>query len=159
MKLSSCLSVAAVVAIMLLSSFFSINSFAGESATDSSDINKAEGVAAMQMKVTVNGKTAVFELNDSRASEDLLAQLPLDIEIENFGSNEKIFYPPKKLNTSDTPLAGQVPEGTLAYYAPWGDVVMFYKSFRPASGLYELGRVVSGKDLIKDMSGTARIEQ
>jgi hypothetical protein len=26
--------------------------------------------------------------------------------------------------------------GTLAYYAPWGDVVMFYKEFGTASGLY-----------------------
>lgn len=113
---------------------------------------------AMTINVTANGKTTVFKLNTSTAARELVAQLPLTIAVENYSHNEKIFYPPKKLKTSDTPKA-DAKAGTLAYYAPWGDVVMFYKDFGSASGLYELGHAVSGGEHIQGMSGTIRIEQ
>ncbi|OIQ50130.1 hypothetical protein BerOc1_02060 [Pseudodesulfovibrio hydrargyri] len=112
----------------------------------------------MRITVKANGKTIVFELNDSQASKDLYAQLPLDIDVENYSSNEKIYYPPKKLGTSNTPLVKAAKPGTLAYYAPWGDVVMFFGTFGSASGLYELGKAVQGGDQIPSLSGTLRIE-
>lgn len=114
--------------------------------------------SAMQIQVIANGRTIVFELNDSQAARDLAAQLPLDIDVENYGSNEKIFYPPRKLNTSGAPLAKNVRPGTLCYYAPWADVVMFYGSFGSAPGLYELGRAVQGAEHIRSLSGSIRIE-
>ncbi len=112
------------------------------------------------MRITVkgNGKTTVFELNNSQAARDLYAQLPLRVKVENYSSNEKIFYPPKKLRTADTPKA-DAQAGTLAYYKPWGDVVMFFDRFEAAAGLYELGRAVSGGEYIQSMSGTIEIEQ
>ncbi|MFX1358415.1 MAG: cyclophilin-like fold protein [Promethearchaeota archaeon] len=112
----------------------------------------------MQISIQINGNTTVFELNNSQAAKELYEQLPLTITIENYGNNEKIFYPPKKLHTTGTPLAN-AHSGTLAYYAPWGDVVMFYDSFGSANGLYELGNVISGGEHIKDMSGTIQIEK
>jgi len=81
----------------------------------------------------------------------------MSIDVEDYGSNEKIFYPPGKLDTSGTPSAN-AKAGSLAYYAPWGDVVMFYKKFGSASGLYELGEAVSGSEYIRDMSGNVQIE-
>lgn len=111
----------------------------------------------MRISVLSNGKTIIYELNDSQAAKELYAQLPLKIEVENFSHNEKIFYPTKKLSTSNTPSAN-AKNGTLAYYAPWGDVVMFYKDFGTASGLYELGNVVSGIEFISQMSGTVQIQ-
>ena len=113
---------------------------------------------AMQITVRANKKTIVFELSDSRAARDLYAQLPLTVAVENFSSNEKIFHLPKKLNTADTPRANAQP-GTLAYYAPWGNVVMFYGKFGSAPGLYELGHAVSGSGYIEEISGTIRVEK
>ncbi|MGD9157470.1 MAG: cyclophilin-like fold protein [Desulfobacteraceae bacterium] len=110
----------------------------------------------MKINVTAKGKTTVFELNNTTAAKDLYDQLPLSIVVEDYSSNEKIFYPPKKLSTADTPLT-DAKAGTLAYYAPWGNVVMFYGSFGSASGLYELGNAVSGSEYIKGMSGTIQI--
>ena len=112
----------------------------------------------MTIKVTSKGKTTLFTLNDSQAAKDLYDQLPLTIGVENFSSDEKIFYPPRKLNTADTPRAN-AKVGTLAYYAPWGDVVMFYGNFGSASGLYELGQAQSGEQFIKNMSGDITIEK
>ena len=114
---------------------------------------------AMKISVTANGITTVFELNNSEASKNLYAQLPLSTTVENYGSNEKIFYPPEKLDTAGTPQANRHEPGTLAYYAPWGDVVMFYGSFGSAAGLYTLGHAVSGGEHIQGMSGAIRIEK
>ena len=114
--------------------------------------NKEE--TAMQINVRANGNTIVFELNDSQAAKDLYKQLPLSVQVENFSKNEKIFYPSASLDVSNTPLASGGGAGVIAYYAPWGDVVMYYGNFGSASGLYQLGRIVSGSEYIKDMSGT-----
>ena len=122
------------------------------------DPNAPGNQTAMKIRVTANGKTTVFELNNSPAARDLYAQLPLSISVENYSNNEKIFYPPEKLNTADTPLA-DARVGTLAYYAPWGDVVMFYGSFGSAPGLYELGQAISGSEHIQGMSGTIEMEK
>ncbi|RXJ78930.1 hypothetical protein CRV03_00575 [Arcobacter sp. F155] len=112
----------------------------------------------MKISVVSNGNTTVFELNNSQASKDLYSQLPLTIAVENFGDNEKIFYPPTKLSVNNTPKAN-AKNGTLAYYAPWADVVMFYKDFGSASGLYELGECTSGLEYISKMSGTIKIDK
>ena len=63
------------------------------------------------------------------------------VQIENYGSNEKIFYPENALDVSDCPKAESREAGTLAYYKPWDDVVIFYGPYSPAEGLYELGRL------------------
>lgn len=120
--------------------------------------NAAEKDATMKICVKANGMTTVFELNNSPAARDLYYQLPLSIKIEDYSDNEKIFYPPRKLNKADTPTA-DAKAGTLAYYAPWGDVVMFYKDFGSASGLYELGHAISGSQNIPKMSGTIQIDK
>lgn len=111
----------------------------------------------MKIRVKANGKTIVFQLNDSNAAKELRAQLPMETKVEDYGGKEKIFYPPKKLNTDHTPLADSR-AGSLAYYAPWGDVVMFYQDFGKATGLYELGHAVSGTEHIRSLSGTISIE-
>jgi hypothetical protein len=118
-----------------------------------------ENQAVMKIRVEANGQSALFELNTSPAAKELYVQLPLNIEVEEFGGKEKIFYPPQKLSIADTPLVVKAKAGTLAYYAPWGDVVIFYKEFGSAPGLYELGHAISGKEHIQMMSGSLRITQ
>lgn len=112
---------------------------------------------SMQITIEANGVKTIFELNNSNAAKELLEQLPMKIEVENYSHNEKIFYPSKKLSTVDTPMAN-AKNGTIAYYAPWGDVVMFYKDFGSASGLYELGSCVKGCEHIKNMSGIIELK-
>lgn len=110
------------------------------------------------IRISDGNNTIIFELNYSEAASDLYNQLPLTIEVENFSSNEKIFYPPNELDINNTPQAeGGI--GTLAYYAPWGDVVMFYDDFSSSTGLYELGEATEGVDLIRNLTGQITIER
>ena len=116
-----------------------------------------ENVETSQISVTCGDMQVVYALNDSPAAQGLLSQLPLTVEVEDFSTNEKVFYPPQELDTSNTPLA-EGGAGTLAYYAPWGDEVMFYDSFSANSSLFELGEAVSGAEDISQMTGIITVE-
>lgn len=130
----------------------------GYSASGSSEASApSEPAETRQLQVTFDGGTVVYQLNDSPAADSLLSQLPLTMEIEDYSTNEKIFYPPETLDTADTPTA-QGGAGTLAYYAPWGDVVLFYGDYNQNPALYELGQVVSGGELVRQMTGTVTVE-
>lgn len=107
--------------------------------------------------VACGDATVTYQLNDSSAASALLAQLPLTLEVDDFSDNEKIFYPPEGLDVAGAPLAESGEAGTLAYYEPWGDVVMFYGSFSPSGALYELGRAVDGAGAISGLSGAIEV--
>ena len=137
------------------------NNGASEAPASSAAASQQDGgtteTALRQISVQFGQSTIVYALNDSPAADARYAQLPLRVAIEDYSTNEKIFYPPKALDTGDSPLA-QAGAGTLAYYAPWGDVVFFYGDYRENPSLFELGQVVSGGEQIREMSGTVTIE-
>lgn len=111
-----------------------------------------------QIQITTEeGNLIVFQLNHSAAAESLDSQLPLSVLVENYGDHEKIFYPPEKLDISNTPLA-EGPAGTLAYYEPWGNIAIYYGACGGASGLYELGDTISGAEYLSEMSGEIYID-
>lgn len=116
------------------------------------------GNTGLQIRVETDSESIVFVLNDSLAAKSFYDQLPLTLPVENYSTNEKIFYPPEELDVSDAPPA-EGPAGTLAYYAPWGDVVLFYAPCQNAGGLYQLGEAVSGTEQIENLSGEIRIEK
>ena len=103
------------------------------------------------------GTKVTVQLNDSPAAQSLAAQLPMDIDMENYSTNEKIFYPSQKLDTQQT-LRAANKVGTLAYYEPWGDVVFFYDAFRPNEDLYELGQITEDSQTIAKLSGRVHLE-
>lgn len=125
-------------------------------ATDEND-EEVGTVGELLMTVTCGDAVVTYELNDSPAASAFLAQLPLTLEVDDFSDNEKVFYPPAELDVAGAPLAESGEAGTLAYYEPWGDVVMFYGPFSPNGALYELGRAVAGEDGIAGLSGTIEL--
>ena len=125
-----------------------------ESPAEEADAAEQEEIA-MKISVQSEQHEIIYELNDSTAARELYAQLPLTIEVEPFSNNEMTFYP-EKLDVTDTPLSDGEP-GSLSYYQPWGDVVMFYAPCSPNSSLYELGKAVSGTEHIENLSGTITV--
>ena len=116
-----------------------------------------ENSDSLKIRVAWDDHEVIYELNDSLAAKGLYDALPITVMIEDYSDNEKIFYPENTLDTSDAPLASGGP-GTLAYYAPWGDVVFFYGEYHENSALYALGEVINGEDLIGLMNGEVLIE-
>lgn len=86
--------------------------------------------------------SAVLEGNPS--SRDLLSMLPLTLTIEDYSTNEKIAYLPRKLTERGAaPFQGEA-LGDLCYYAPWGNLVFYHDRYRCSAGLIRLGRLNAG---------------
>lgn len=95
----------------------------------------------MTINVTINGQVLSATLEDNAAARDFLGLLPLTLDLEDYASTEKIAQLPKKLSTAGEP-AGMTPSiGDITYYAPWGNLAIFYKGFGHAAGLVKLGHI------------------
>jgi hypothetical protein len=102
----------------------------------------------MKIRLTINGQSTTATLDDNATARDFLSLLPLTLTLEDYASTEKIAYPPRKLSTQGAP-AGTDPEvGDIAYYAPWGNLALYYKDFGYSAGLIRLGRFDAGVEAI-----------
>lgn len=112
----------------------------------------------MKIRVSDGTNTVIYELNETSAAKSLYQMLPLQVTVENYGYNEKIFYPPTAVSYGSDCIEGDCPAGTLALFSPWGNVVMFYGAASRYSGLYILGKATQGAANISRLSGTIRVE-
>ncbi len=109
----------------------------------------------MDIRVTLDGQPVEATLNDSPAARDLASLLPLTLDLEDFHGTERIADPPRKLTTKDAPEPEAPRAGDLTYYAPWGNLAVFYKDGPSASSdLLVLGHIDAGTD---QLSGAERI--
>jgi len=68
----------------------------------------------------------------------------LTLTLEDYASTEKIGYLPRKLSTAGAPAGIDPTVGDITYYAPWGNLAIFYENFGYANGLVKLCRIDSG---------------
>lgn len=106
---------------------------------------QAKKVAAMNAVrirlASPNGESVTTTLGDGPSARAFRSLLPLTVELTDYNATEKIADLPKRLPTEGEP-AGVDPEpGDLAYYAPWGNLAIFYKDFSYSRGLVRLGRL------------------
>ena len=88
-----------------------------------------------------NGESVTATLEDSAAARTFRALLPLTLNLTDYNGNEKIGDLPKRLPIEGEP-AGIDPEpGDVAYYAPWGNLAIFYRDFGYSRGLIRLGKL------------------
>lgn len=100
-------------------------------------------------------------LRDNPTSRDFLAALPLTVTLSDYAATEKIAYPPRKLSTARAPAGFDPSAGDVTYYAPWGNLAIFYKDSGHAGGLVPMGRVESGLEKLAaiDRDVTATIQR
>jgi hypothetical protein len=103
----------------------------------------AQDETTMKISIEFNGATMMATLYDNPSARDFASLLPLDLTIDDYSTNEKIAYLPRKLTEEGSgPLDNERP-GDLGYYAPWGNLAFFYAGYRYSSGLIRLGRIES----------------
>ncbi len=95
----------------------------------------------MKLKISFGDTEITATLYDNPTARDFISMLPITTELEDYASNEKIFYPERKLTKDGAPGGYDPSKGDITYYAPWGDVAIFYKDFGYSSGLISLGRI------------------
>lgn len=114
----------------------------------------------MRIRIIVEDTELAASLEDTPAARDFAAMLPLDVTLEDYHATEKIADLPGRLSTEGAPAGADPEVGDIAYYAPWGNLALFYRDFGYAKGLVRLGRiegdmaVLEGKGPLK-----ARIER
>lgn len=125
-----------------------------------SGISPAEKIQAKKIKMLFAGEQAIVVLDDHPAVRDFLSMLPLTVTFDDYNEVEKIGYLPRKLHTEGSPSSCNPSVATFAYYAPWGNLSVFYRDFRHSEGLVPLGRVTLGMDRLARMQGdfTVRLE-
>lgn len=113
----------------------------------------------MKIRMTMAGKIITASLEESDSARDFFAMLPLTLPFEDYAETEKIAYLPRKLTTQTAPEGIDPQVGDIAYYAPWGNLAIYYRDFGYSIGLIRLGRITSGLDaLTAQPSGTLTIE-
>jgi hypothetical protein len=98
----------------------------------------------MQIRIAFGGQQFTASLHDNPSARDLASMLPLDLSIDDYATNEKIAYLPRKLTEEGAGPFGNEAPGDLCYYAPWGNLAFFYAGYRWSSGLIRLGRLDGG---------------
>ena len=107
-------------------------------------------VAGVKLRMSFEGGEVLVNLYDTQAGRELVAMLPLTLPFEDYARAEKIACLPRKLSSGAPPSTS--PSGDFTYYAPWGNLAVFYKGFGQASGLYILGAIESGKETLAGMN-------
>ncbi len=116
----------------------------------------------MKIRIEVDGSAIIATLNESEAARDFASLLPLSVTLEDHASTEKVATLPRRLSTTGAPSGSDPDVGDIAYYAPWGNLAMYYRDFDYSVGLVKLGRIDSGIEALRRASGRAtivRIEQ
>ena len=116
----------------------------------------ASGTAAGDVvKMTFAGHEIVIDLLDNPMAQAFLNRLPMTLTFEDFNGNEKISYLQQKLSTAGG-INAEETKGDFCYYAPWGNLAVFYQGIGYSESLYILGTIRSGKELLARQKGDFR---
>jgi hypothetical protein len=87
-------------------------------------------------------------LLDNPTSRDFISLLPMDLTLEDYAQTEKVSDLPRRLSTEGAPPGSAPSVGDITYYAPWGNLAIFYQDFGSASGLVILGKLDGGIEVL-----------
>jgi hypothetical protein len=95
----------------------------------------------MKIQITIGEKTFNATLQDSAAALDLLAQLPVTVEMTDHGGVEKTGPLPAPLSLEGQPEGADPDVGDVGYYAPGNHLVLYYGDQSYFPGIVVLGRM------------------
>lgn len=100
---------------------------------------RKEKTSDKRMTVTVNGRSFSAVLYDNRTAEELYSRLPLELDMNEHGGNEKYYNFIDGFTTSSK-LAGHISKGDIKMY---GDdcLVLFYDSFSSGYSYTDIGYI------------------
>jgi len=82
--------------------------------------------SGMKIRLTVGDKVLTANLIDSKTTRGFISLLPLTLTLEDYAGTEKISNLPKRLSTEGAPSGIDPSVGDITYYAPWGNLAIFY---------------------------------
>lgn len=170
------ISVVLVICLLIFCSACSLQNQPGSSGTDQvSTTAKAENIppkventepesdnfsesaeseaTGRKISLQINGQIYSATLYDTPLADALYDMLPLTVSFEDYNRTEKIGYLPDKqtLPTEEATDGFEPSSGDLCYYAPWGNLSLFYKSFRYSDNLYSIGHADADMSFLSEI--------
>lgn len=98
----------------------------------------------MAITLTIGGRAYQATLADNPTARDLAAQLPLTLTFADYNRVEKIATLPRPLSTRGVPGGADPEVNDIGYYAPTGDLVLYYGDVGYWNGIVRLGVLPDG---------------
>ena len=95
----------------------------------------------MNIRITIGDQTFGATLQGSPAARDLVAQLPVTVEMVDHGGVEKTGPLPSPLSLEGQPEGADPDVGDIGYYAPGNDLVLYYGDQSYFPGIVLLGQL------------------
>ncbi|MEN3930641.1 cyclophilin-like fold protein [Microvirga sp. W0021] len=135
--------------------------------TLSRDVSATSGEASrtkqgeyVRVRMIIGKNELVAALEDNASTRDFISLLPLELKLEDYASKEKIAYLPRKITTAGAPSGMTPVAGDITYFAPWGNLAMFYHGDGYANGLVKLGRIEGDIQILQRApTGIIRLEK
>ena len=108
-------------------------------------LSLVQEASAMNIKISVGGKTFDAVLEDNAAAQEFYKMLPLEITMNELNGNEKYFRLGKNLPSNDR-RAGTINAGDLMLWNS-NTVVLFYESFSSGYSYTRLGKILNAGGL------------
>jgi hypothetical protein len=115
----------------------------------------------MRVRITIGDQRFSAQLDDSAASRDLDALLPLTVKMTDHGGVEKTGRLPGALSLDGQPAGADPDVGDVGYYAPGNELVLYYGDMSYYDGIVVLGHLADdAAERIAAMEGpvTATVE-
>lgn len=121
-------------------------------------ISPAQESDPVRVRITAGSSTMVAQLDDNPTARDFAALLPLRLPLRDHAATEKVATLPRKLSLEGAPAGADADAYDLAYYAPLGNFVIYYRDPPHYPGLVRIGRIHTGAETVRSASGTVTIE-
>ena len=93
------------------------------------------------IRISINNQTFAAQLADNSTARDLLDQLPLTLRFRDFNRVEKIAKLPRPLTMEGVPTGDDPEINDIGYYAPSGDLVLYYGDVGYWNGIVRIGQL------------------
>lgn len=113
----------------------------------------------IRIRIIAKDQSFTAVLEDSETARDLVSLLPIEVTLDDYNQTEKVADLPRRLSTAGAPDGTDPVVGDIAYYAPWGNLAIYYRDFAYSRGLVRLGRLEGDAAALGAMRpGKVRIE-
>ena len=112
----------------------------------------------MRIQIKFGDTEIAARLLDNPTARDLVAQFPLTLTFADHNDVEKTAPLPRALSVDGAPDGHDPAAGDLGYYAPGGDIVLYYDDDAPYfEGIVRIGQFTGDAEAIKRLPEASRV--
>ncbi|MFD3701978.1 cyclophilin-like fold protein [Nocardia sp. NPDC058658] len=104
------------------------------------------------IRLVIGEQTLTATVWETPTGAALLDQLPLTLTFADLNGVEKVAPLPRRLTMDQMPAGADAEIGDLGYYAPTGDLVLYYGEVGFWNGIARIGRIDGDLSIIADRS-------